>query len=370
MAGHKFVQSAQQQGIPFALVAGGRPDLTPDRLLRFFQEGLMMLKRILSFSLLWGPLVFLFGCTTGAEAQPQPADFSLDYHWSESALPPPYHYEYTIHLGPGSQGLIEFWPDYPNPGTPVWTETFELKDEDLEKLYAFLQAKGLLEEQAGHSEGVPPGAPSDGLRVMVEGRQFSLPGSNETEGLAEVVEAVKTQVPAPLWTKLMAQYEQYQQEFLAGEANSAAAIIPTLTSLPTAISEGGNEMVKTDDFEGVIFSAENAATTRVANQGESYWTPSQMEVLPLENRLGLYLQQTAPRTYPGPLRDLSEYKRQYLGVLANGQRVIHVNFFCNAHGLDWSQEFVFVTDGGSCYFEVKYNVETGEFSDLSIHGEA
>lgn len=147
---------------------------------------------------LWlGLLVFLFGCTAGVETQPQPADFSLHYHWSESALPPPYHYEYTIHLGPDSQGLIEFWPDYSNPGTPVWTETFELQDEDLKKLYTFLQAKGLLEEHAGQSQGAPPGAPSDGLRVMVKGRQFSLPD----EGLAEVVEAVKTQVPAPLWTK-------------------------------------------------------------------------------------------------------------------------------------------------------------------------
>lgn len=156
-----------------------------------------MMKKLLPFSLLWGLLVFLFSCTAGGETQPQPADFSLHYHWSESALPPPYHYEYTIHLGPGSQGLIEFWPDYPNPGTPVWTETFELKDENLEELYVLLQAKELLEKQAGQSQGAPPGAPSDGLRVTVKGQQFSLPGSNETEDLTEVVEAVKTQVPAP-----------------------------------------------------------------------------------------------------------------------------------------------------------------------------
>ncbi len=152
-----------------------------------------------------------------------------------------------------------------------------------------------------------------------------------------------------------------------------AAASPTPSAPPTITSsalEGTNEKVKTDDFEGVIFSAENAAITGVANQGQTYWTPSQAEVLALENRLGPYLQQTAPRDYPGPLRDLSEYKRQYVGILINGQQVIFVNFFCNAHGLDWSREFVFVTDGGSCYFEVKYNLETGEFSDLSIHGEA
>lgn len=40
VVGHKFEQYAQQQGIPFALVDGSRPDLTPDRLLHFLQEGL------------------------------------------------------------------------------------------------------------------------------------------------------------------------------------------------------------------------------------------------------------------------------------------------------------------------------------------
>jgi hypothetical protein len=288
-------------------------------------------------------------------------------------LPPPYHYEYTLYLGPGPAGSIEFLPDYPNPGTPVWTETFELKEGELDKLYALLQTKGLLEEQEWQSQGPPPGAPGDGLQVTAEGRQLSLPsyveGEDDTAVLVEVYEAIKRQVPESIWAKLMEQYEQYQADFLAEEAASTrGSSAPTPT--PTGIPAGTNEKIKTDDFEGIIFSAENAATTGVANQGETYWTPSQVEVLALESQLGPYLQQAAPRDYPGPLRDLSEYKRQYVGILVNGQQVIFVNFFCNTHELDWSREFVFVTDGGSCYFEVKYNLETGKFSELSIHGEA
>lgn len=320
-------------------------------------------------------LLFSFACAPlGKETKLRPADFSLQYHWSEGALPPPYHYEYTLHLGPGSTGLIEFWPDYPNPGTPVWTETFELKEGDLDKLYTLLQTKGLLEEQEWQSQGAPPGTSGDGLQVTVEGRQLLLPSYVEredgTQVLAEVYEAIKRQVPESIWAKLIEQYEQYKEDFLAEEATSARGYPSTLTPTPTGIPAGTNEKIKTDDFEGVIFSVENGATTGVANQGETYRTPSQAEVLALENQLGPYLQETAPRDYPGPLRDLSEYKRQYLGILVNEQQVIFVNFFCNAHGLDWSHEFVFIADGGSCYFEVKYNLETGEFFDLSIHGEA
>jgi hypothetical protein len=31
---------------------------------------------------------------------------------------------------------------------------------------------------------------------------------------------------------------------------------------------------------------------------------------------------------------------------------------------------IFVSDGGSCYFELNYEPQSGTFSDLSIHGEA
>lgn len=175
------------------------------------------MKSFLPFNLLCGVLIFLFGCVAGSEIRPQPADFSLRYHWSESALPPPYHYEYTIHLGPGSQGQIEFWPDYPNPGTPVWRETFELKEGDLEKLYALLQTKGLLGTQTRQDQDPPPGAPADGLQVTIEGRQIALSSyntdPNEGKIIAEVYEVVKAQVPEPLWIKLKARHEQYKQDF-------------------------------------------------------------------------------------------------------------------------------------------------------------
>src|SRR5690554_3169233 len=53
-----------------------------------------------------------------------PADFQIEYEWHEGSLPPPYHYEYTIRIGPGAQGEIVFLPDYPSDDTPVWTEPF------------------------------------------------------------------------------------------------------------------------------------------------------------------------------------------------------------------------------------------------------
>ena len=137
-----------------------------------------------------------------------------------------------------------------------------------------------------------------------------------------------------------------------------------------------NQLIVTDNFEGVIFagaSAEQMDLETIIGFYETiddYWTPSRDDVLAFEQRLGPYLQGAAPQAGPGALKDLNEYRRQYVGILVNGQRVIFANFFCDAYHTDWQHEIVFVLDGGSCYFEVKYDVQTGAFYDLSIHGEA
>ena len=156
---------------------------------------------------------------------------------------------------------------------------------------------------------------------------------------------------------------------------SAVSTSPTATVAPSP-PVGTNQLIVTDSFEGVIFAGASAkemdleAIIGFHETIDDYWTPSRDDVLAFEQRLGPYLQGAAPQTGPGALRDLDKYRRQYVGILANGQRVIFAIFFCNGYDTDWQHEIVYVIDGGSCYFEVKYDVQTGAFYDLSIHGEA
>jgi hypothetical protein len=148
------------------------------------------------------------------------------------------------------------------------------------------------------------------------------------------------------------------------------------TSPTTTPKEATDQLIATDSFEGIIFAGASAkqmdleAIIGFTETINDYWTPSRDDVLAFEEGIGPYLQQAAPQTGPGSLSDLNEYRRQYVGIVANGQRVIFAVFFCNDHDTDWQHKIVFVIDGGSCYFEVKYDVQTGEFYDLSIHGEA
>lgn len=154
----------------------------------------------------------------------------------------------------------------------------------------------------------------------------------------------------------------------------AGCKVQTLAGLVTP-SPAPGQVISIDTFEGVIFSqqeAEQMGLGRILGRDVSgYWTPDRDQVQALEDKLASYLSHAAPETYPGPLRPLDEYTRQYAGIQVNGQKVIFVNFFCNPDEHDdWQQDFVLVMDGGSCYFELKYDVQTGALYDLSIHGES
>jgi len=66
------------------------------------------------------------------------------------------------------------------------------------------------------------------------------------------------------------------------------------------------------------------------------------------------------------------FKRQYIPVInSEGEKEIWINFFCDDWGSEnWKSEIMIVHDGGNCYFNLKVNLETKTYSELSINGYA
>jgi len=129
----------------------------------------------------------------------------------------------------------------------------------------------------------------------------------------------------------------------------------------------------------VIFSAEQASEQRIGewlvagDKAVDYWTPSEKDVILLENSLPAFLQKNSDRFYTpdAPVWErLDEYNRQYIGMILNDSKVIYANYFCNNFNTDWRKDFVFVLDGGACYFQFNYDADTGIFFDLMVNGEA
>ena len=118
--------------------------------------------------------------------------------------------------------------------------------------------------------------------------------------------------------------------------------------------------------------AEEMGIASWLSRSDGFWTPSTDDVLKLEERIVEYLRQNSGQfSHQPPVWErLDEYRRQYIGYEIGGKRIIYGNFFCSYEGKDWRQEFLVVLDGGECYFQVEYDIESGMFITLLVNGEA
>ncbi|TET38037.1 MAG: hypothetical protein E3J72_04190 [Planctomycetota bacterium] len=130
-------------------------------------------------------------------------------------------------------------------------------------------------------------------------------------------------------------------------------------------------VIKTDKSEGVIFP-KSAAESLVAGQLKSVkksWTPKEKDIKKLEAKLEQYLMGNPPEKAPKLHEKLSEYKRQYTGITVEKKKRIYVNLFRDPKGKhkNWKRRPVIVDGGGADYFEIQYDIKSGEFSDLHVH---
>jgi len=107
-------------------------------------------------------------------------------------------------------------------------------------------------------------------------------------------------------------------------------------------------------------------------KSDGFWTPSEDDILILEEKIGEFLSQNSSLfNYGEPVWErIGKYQRQYIGLQRDGSEIIYGNYFCDNHGKNWRLEWVSVLDGGNCYFQVEYDVQQGDFILLMVNGES
>ena len=126
-----------------------------------------------------------------------------------------------------------------------------------------------------------------------------------------------------------------------------------------------------EDVRDIIIDADTVDLDSVPiniTNVEDLWTPTEDDVLQLEAGLSAYLEQNAEPEHKRIWQELAEYKRQYVGIVQDGQNKIHTSFFCDSVNFDTTR--MMVAGGGDCYFQVIYNIEEDLFSSLNVHGES
>lgn len=128
-------------------------------------------------------------------------------------------------------------------------------------------------------------------------------------------------------------------------------------------------------YRGVILPA--SAWADYAYEVEGFWDVSAEDVRRAEAALPVAAKQRAPDLEV----PLERYTRQYVGVVMEGRRLLYLNLLhedslrstpddTEEERGAWRRELVVVDDGGDWYVEAFFDSETGEFTELWVHGEA
>ena len=99
------------------------------------------------------------------------------------------------------------------------------------------------------------------------------------------------------------------------------------------------------------------------------WTPDQVVVAQLQIALQPYVVAQASDQHR-KLQSWSSYWFQFQGRGNAGGKFIFINAFCSAPDAFAAKQFLQVLDGGTCYFELKYNPKTKTFYGLGFNGVA
>jgi hypothetical protein len=153
-------------------------------------------------------------------------------------------------------------------------------------------------------------------------------------------------------------------------------------------------LVGTSEYVGAIIPAPFAAESFVDEWGpsEGFWTPTESEIAKIEAIIPLTLKRAleepdeladlvgsngkdfARQEIPKILANYSVYARQYAGIVVNGKRRIWCNFFDRRHVEQqpdgWRRSWLVVFDGGSSYWRIECEVDTGRCTDFNSNAYA
>lgn len=116
-------------------------------------------------------------------------------------------------------------------------------------------------------------------------------------------------------------------------------------------------------YKGVLFTPLDAEGAELLG-----WTPSAYDIARMEARVPELLERAGPRLFAEGLPDLSRYRRQYSGHLANDRRILQANYIdftlIQERNLDWEHSRIPVYDAGARYFQVWFDMESERIVQL------
>ncbi len=116
---------------------------------------------------------------------------------------------------------------------------------------------------------------------------------------------------------------------------------------------------------------------------KTYWLPNELHLYLIDSIIKIAIRDTIDITNKSfIIRDIKKFYRQYACYLdKNNDSIVYINAFCkilNEHidsagiykikKFDWKHKWIFMEDGGSCYWQIKINITKKEYFDFRVNG--
>jgi hypothetical protein len=136
------------------------------------------------------------------------------------------------------------------------------------------------------------------------------------------------------------------------------ALALVLANPPTPSADLGPR-VRGRSFDGVI----------VRTSDPEGWTPSEPQIEELERLLPRYVRS---RVGKGLQRPLFQHKRQYVGWLDHGRKLILVTFFHDSTDIvksgQWLRILTTVAGGGDNFMSARFDADAAKFVEFGVNG--
>jgi len=153
------------------------------------------------------------------------------------------------------------------------------------------------------------------------------------------------------------------------------------SDVPPAPETPENTLVETPGYMGVIISEEEGQAFRYMfdQPPTTFWQPSIDDVASAEDCIRQFLvsaQDSANldayqrESVAFILKNLAQYRRQYVGIVVDGEKRIWCNLFFSDSFPNWQHVPVAVEDGGKHFWQIEYLVLEDECTNFYLHGEA
>jgi len=115
-------------------------------------------------------------------------------------------------------------------------------------------------------------------------------------------------------------------------------------------------------------NAENANRWFLVSGGD--WVPTSSQLVELRSKIEAETTVLA-KARRRDLLPWGSYQFQYQGEVEKGRQVIHVQGVCHDPSSgDLSKQWISISDGGACVFNIIYDVSAKKFFALDVNGEA